>query len=133
MLRTPNLQRFGPLLFLLLVSACSPATRSGTITSIGTDVLTRDEIMASGRSNAWDVLEFTRPLWLRERSDQSANRPGGIVVYVDESRFGGLDSLSSIPAREIYYIQRYTTTAASQRWGPGHSEGVIVISTRPVS
>lgn len=117
-------------ILLLGLAACSSAP--GTRGTIGGDmnVLTQEEIAATGRSNALEVIEYSRPQWLRARSDQSALRSGGIMVYLNETRFGDLSGLRNIASGDIVMMERYTATSASQRWGPGHSEGVIAISTR---
>ena len=116
-------------LILLLAAGCSTAAGGGTLRG-DANVIEREDILGSNRGTAYEVVEMLRPQWLRTRSDQSVLRPGGILVYVDDVRYGDLDSLRGINAREIFQMQRYNSTAASQRWGPGHSEGVIYISTR---
>lgn len=115
-------------LFFLLNSACSMNAR-GSIQG-GGDTMSREEILDANRGTLYEVVELLRPHWLRMRSDQSVNRPGGIVVYMDDVRFGDLDSLRNMLAREIFEIRRYSATAASQRWGPGHSDGVLEVRTR---
>lgn len=116
-------------LLLLLAAGC--ATSGGSTTLSGnTDLIERDDILGSNRGTAYEVIEMLRPQWLRARSDQSVLREGGILVYVDDVRYGDLNSLRAISAREVFRMQRYSSTAASQRWGPGHSDGVIYISTR---
>jgi hypothetical protein len=119
------------LALLLLLTACSANPEgTGVRRSGSTDVILQEEIAAVDRSTAYETIEYLRPQWLRTRSDQSALRPGGIVVYLNETRFGDVNSLRQIAARDIQRMERFNTTAASQRWGPGHSEGVILISTR---
>jgi hypothetical protein len=119
------------LVVLLALTACSAAT-SGTSSTGGRnlDLIGREEIVASNRSTAWEVIEMIRPQWLQGRSVQSVNRQGGILIYLDDVRYGNLDALRTINARDLWAMERFNGTAASQRWGPGHSDGVIVISTR---
>jgi hypothetical protein len=121
------------LLLVLLVAGCSAATGGGTVARGGLDRIEREEILAANRGNAYELLEMVRPQWLRMRSATSINITPQILVYVDEVRYGPLESLRTLSTREIYVMQRYNTTAASQRWGPGHSEGVIAISTMATS
>jgi hypothetical protein len=119
------------LALLLLLAACSANPEGAGVRRSGSnDLILREEIAAVDRANAYETIEYLRPQWLRMRSDQSAIRQGGIVVYLNETRFGDLNSLRQIAARDIQRMERFNTTAASQRWGPGHSEGVIVVSTR---
>jgi hypothetical protein len=112
----------------LVVGACA-ANPEGSVRGSG-DIMSREEILAANRGNLYEVIEMSRPQWLRMRSEQSVTRNGGILVYMDDVRYGDLNSLRTIPARDIQQVRRYNATAASQRWGPGHSEGVIAISTR---
>ncbi len=116
--------------FILILAAGCAASAGGRTLSGNTDLIEREDILGSNRGTAYEVVEMLRPQWLRARSDQSVLREGGILIYVDDVRYGDLNSLRAINAREIFRMQRYNSTAASQRWGPGHSEGVIYISTR---
>jgi hypothetical protein len=116
--------------FLLLLAAGCASSGGATALRGNVDLIEREDILGSNRGTAYEVIEMLRPQWLRERSDQSVLRQGGIQVYVDDVRYGDIASLRGLNAREIFRMQRYNATAASQRWGPGHSEGVIYISTR---
>jgi hypothetical protein len=119
------------LVFLIALSGCSAATQQQSGVSRNIDLLTREEVTEANRSSAYEVIEMLRPQWLQARSAQSVNRQGGgVIVYMDDVRYGDLDSLRSIHSSGIFQMERFNATAASQRWGPGHSEGVIVISTR---
>jgi hypothetical protein len=127
-----NVARSAPLRFTLLLvlilGGCS-ANPEGTVRT-NSDVLTRDELLNVNRGNLFEAVELLRPQWLRMRSDQSVNRDGGILVYMDEIRLGNLDALRTVSPTDVQEMRRFNATAASQRWGPGHSEGVIQITTR---
>jgi len=56
---------------------------------------------------------------------------GGIQVYLDGARMGGVEQLRNIPAGMIYYIRRFDPIDAQARLGIGHTAGAIVVSTRP--
>jgi hypothetical protein len=127
--RTRTREHLG-LLLLLAIAGCSAAAANG---SAGRDInlLTAEEIAQVNRNTAYEVIELLRPQWLQGRSAQSVlNNDGGIVVYMDDVRYGDINSLRTINVAGVVRMERYTATAASQRWGPGHSEGVIVVSTR---
>ena len=53
----------------------------------------------------------------------------GIQVYVDGTRVGGVDALRRLPTMTIFSIRRYTGTEAQTRFGVGHSNGVIAVTT----
>lgn len=113
-------------LFLLLLNSACGMNARGSLQG-GGDTMSREEILGANRGTLYEVVELLRPHWLR---NQSVNRPGGIVVYMDDVRFGDVDSLRNLLAREIFEIRRYSATSASQRWGPGHSDGVLEVRTR---
>jgi hypothetical protein len=116
---------------VLLLAGCAGMEGSGDgVASGGSDLITREQLEQAGRANAYEAIEFIRPQWLRARSEQSVLNPTGIQVYLNDSRYGDLQSLRNITTHDIVTIRRYSATAASQRWGPGHSEGVIAVSTR---
>ncbi|MEX2572457.1 MAG: hypothetical protein WD737_14250 [Gemmatimonadota bacterium] len=103
----------------------------GTVRGGDSSVLLREQILEAGQANAWEAINHLRPLWLNRRSIQSVqNRETDLVVYLDNVRFGSSESLLQIPADVIERVQMFDTTAASQRWGPGHSQGVIAVYTR---
>ena len=118
------------LLLLIAISGCTAATAANGA-SRDINVITQEEIAQTNRNSVFEVIEMLRPQWLQGRSAQSVNnRDGGIVVYMDDVRYGDLTSLRTINTAGIFRMERFNATAASQRWGPGHSDGVIVISTR---
>ncbi len=121
-----------PILAILILAAGCTAATGGTTIRSNPDIILREDIIATNRSTAYEVIEMLRPIWLQPRSGQSVNRPGGITVFINDVRYGDIQSMRSIPSVDIHLIQRYSATAASQRWGPGHSEGVIFISTQAI-
>jgi hypothetical protein len=125
-----NLRRSSPLLLLLLFAGCAASSGSNTMRGGNLDRIEREEIIAANRGNAYELLEMIRPQWLRTRSDTSVLSEATILVYVDDVRYGNLESLRTLSPQAIFLMLRYNSTAASQRWGPGHADGVIYISTR---
>jgi hypothetical protein len=115
---------------LLLFGAC--ATAGGVSPPVGApDLLVEEQIRDNGYSSAYDVIAALRPNWLRTRGVDSFTNPGEILVYVDNTRFGGINTLVQIPTVSVYYIQWYDGISAAARWGLGHGNGVIYISTTP--
>lgn len=120
-------------LSLLALTACASTGTSNSSTAQGgrRDVLTLEQIEATNRQNAYDVVETLRSNWLRPRGQTSLmSQSAQVLVYVDDTRVGGVDQLRSIPAMVINSIRWYDGIAASGRWGLDHGAGVIAVSTR---
>jgi hypothetical protein len=52
-----------------------------------------------------------------------------IAVYVDGNRAGGVDELRQLPASLVVSIQYLDAPSASIRFGTGHAQGAIVVTT----
>ena len=81
------------------------------------------------RATRWDV-EALKSNWLRVRGPSSFVNPSQIWVYLDESRFGGVDRLRELPTTSVAFVHWFSGIEASARWGPGHDDGVILVATR---
>ena len=53
--------------------------------------------------------------------------PQDVVVYVDQTRMGGPNTLAQIPITDVKEIQHLSGTDATQRYGTGHGSGVIIV------
>lgn len=98
------------------------------------NILTAEEIDLS-RSTGWtayDLIAQLRPEYLRSRGPASlrSTTPVRAVVYVDEMRFGDLDSLRSMNADQIHHIRYVNAADATTRFGTDHLGGAILIATR---
>lgn len=110
-----------------------------------------EEVQAASEGNAYDLIQALRPQWLRERGHETVRtkkveRPSGvrnethiatvmdepdILVYLNNSKFGTLESLRDIPVAGVGSLELVPPAKATLRWGSGHSKGVIVVrSTR---
>jgi hypothetical protein len=116
-------------LVLLLSAACGARTDGGR-PSADRNLITRDEILEHQFSNAFQLVEALHSNWMRTRGTDSFASPGQVLVYLDESRLGGIDTLRSIATQSIGYIRYYDGLSASARWGLDHGHGVIFVSTR---
>jgi len=121
-----------------------PATSSDPVTSTAAgapgqaagrpqsrrDVITRDEIARSTAANALELVRQLRPSFLSDRGPQSFQNQdaGRVIVYLNGTKYGFLDSLSQIPTVGITEIRHFSATEATQRWGIGHSGGVIYVT-----
>lgn len=120
--------RAGVFLGFLLASGCG-ATRYASAPPAERDVLTREMIIESRATNAYDVVATLRSNWLRTRGVDSFSTPGEVLVYYNDTRLGGVEMLRGISLNEIGYIQYFDGTEASARWGLDHGHGVIYVGT----
>ncbi len=120
------------------------------------DYITREQMSDKNFSNLYDLVEAVHNNWLRERIPSPADRTkvgvdtsgkaqytndynpagrsfpgtnGGIQVYIDGTRAGGLDQLKSLHPAELYSARRINGIDAQARFGIGHSAGVIYVLT----
>ncbi len=95
-------------------------------------VLTRAEISEHVLSNAYQAIELLRPEWLRQRPPDVWGQLSAAtaVVYLDDQRLGPLSTLRDISVNDIESIRLVSVAEATNRWGTGHNQGVIQITTR---
>jgi len=98
------------------------------------NVITYDEISMSrtGGASAYDLIQRLRPEYLRSRGTSSLNNPIPVtaVVYVDEVRFGQIESLRALSTEQIREIHYINASDATTRFGTDHVGGAILITTR---
>lgn len=120
-------------------SACAASSGSttGTRSTRSPDVISRADIEATSTGNAYDLVNRLRPQWLRATGvgSVSGGNPStyGIVVFLDNVRLGGVETLRNVDSRGIMSI-RYLTPerAATSLSGVGMEpiSGAIVVTTR---
>lgn len=116
-----------------LICACGGATnREPPVSSLARDVITAEEIEASGVANAYDAIRKLRGNFLSYRGRTSLNGTSSPdpFVYVDDQAYGPISSLRTIPAIQVETIRLYRTWEAQTKYGAGLMGGVIAISTR---
>jgi hypothetical protein len=124
--------------FLLIgiagLTACASAPRTAsepevTVRRADRNLITADEIATSGAITARQAVERLRPHMLSRQSVTSIR--GGnadqLQVYIDNQRHGGIDQLANIQAPEIQEIRYMSGVDATNRYGTGHSAGVILV------
>ncbi|MBV9775051.1 MAG: hypothetical protein JO040_13950 [Gemmatimonadetes bacterium] len=123
------------------------ATRSAAPGATGKNApIGHQEIVRAGATNALQVIQSLRPLWLQDRgvqrmregatgqsiSDQEAFVQEGatmLKVYMDGALLGGIESLRQVQAATIQSIEYLDPAAATLRFGQGVTHGVIVVHT----
>lgn len=116
-------------LAVLLASCASSGSRSG-----GRDrnIITAEEIADVQVATAYDVVQTLRPEYLRTRGlrSMSASEPQGAVVYVDNVRRGGPESLRTLPRESVLEIRYLNGADATTMYGTNHGDGAILVRTR---
>ncbi len=92
-------------------------------------VLSRQEILATNYTNAYDVILALRGNWLRTRAAESFGKSSAVQVYLDTQRLSGADELKSMAPTNIASIRFFDPITASARWGMDHGAGAIFIVT----
>jgi hypothetical protein len=81
-------------------------------------------------STLYEALHVLRPNWfLRNPSTVRPEKEGDIVVYLDQSRLGGLESLRTIQVAGVTVVRHYSASEAEARFGLGHLHGAIQVVT----
>ena len=119
------------LLFVVAIGCTGRTTRDPTLPRVQRNILTSEQIAETRATNAYDAVQTLRSNWLLPRGVDSFSTPGQVLVYFNDTRLGGVQTLESIRLNEIGYIQYFDGTEASARWGLDHGHGVILVSTLP--
>ena len=125
--------------------ACAAAAGAQNPTRNSNQIV-REELQGAQAANAYELIQALRPQWLREKGHetirtQQVERPNGrgrievattsaepgIIVYINDSRFGDVDALHDIPVTGLGSLEFISPTKATLRWGSGHTKGVIVV------
>ena len=94
------------------------------------DRITQEELATLDVQNALQAVQRLRPSFLQNRGGASSSitqGPQDVVVYVDQTKMGGPNTLSQIPITDVKEIQHLSGTDATQRYGTGHGSGVIIV------
>jgi len=109
-----------------------------------------EEVQATRSANVYELVQALRPQWLRIPGYQTLRTqivetvsPKGevgtalirdepdILVYLNNSKFGTVESLRDIDVENVHSLEFVSPAKATMRWGSGHTKGVIVVrSTR---
>ena len=112
---------------VLLISACSASNSARP--QGDANIIRRDQVIAGSYQTAYDVVRAIHPNWLVKRSPNNSRTPTSIWVYVDGSKYGDINWLRNVTGSSVGSIQRIDAGTATTRWGTGHSEGVLYVTT----
>jgi hypothetical protein len=109
--------------------SCAPRGSPETNRAPDHDVITIEQIRERRFQTAYDAVEALHGNWLLTRGTDSFRTPSEVVVYEDGTKLGGIAVLKDIVPGQVEYIRHFDGIAATARWGVGHSQGVIFVST----
>jgi hypothetical protein len=96
-------------------------------------VITPEEIVAAKATNLYDVVQRLRPGWLTGRGVQNfGGQTGGIVVYQDQVRMGGVSALREMGLEYVVSLRYVDAATAATLPGIRPREipgGAIVVNT----
>jgi hypothetical protein len=118
------------LVFLAAITLIACGTGQPGTPRPNPDMITRVEIDEAGPSDLFTLVQNVRPIWLRERGATSFTDETDVVVYLDGTRMGGRESLRVIHSADVETLQFLNTQRATARFGIGHVNGAIVVTTR---
>ena len=120
----------------LLLAACASGTGGASGASAPTarrdpNVITAEEIRTTPAQTLYDAVRALRPAWMmRSRPTAlSQQQQTQLLVYVDGTRFGGMDSLRRLNPGSVQAVRYYSPSSAEARFGPGHLQGAIEVIT----
>lgn len=94
-------------------------------------VITQEELEGSMATNALEAIQRLRPNFLSTRGPGTINAVDeGIIVYANDIRLGGTDTLRDLLIVDIKEIRYMSAADATQRFGTGHSHGAILITRK---
>jgi len=130
-------RRFAAVALLAIAVGC--ASSGVAKTSKNQNVITSEEVAQTSATNAYELIQHLRPNYLRTRGavhgSPSADGTNhleavDIVVYLNETKFGGTEQLRQIAFSDIREVHYYSASEATTKWGTGHSAGAIQVLTR---
>lgn len=99
--------------------------------------ITEEEISSSTARSLTQLLREMRPQWLRDRGvdvirpNRDPAKGSGVRVYLNGGLLGGLDTLDDVSVDAVTRIEFLDPEAAVLRWGTGHEDGAILLTTTP--
>lgn len=98
---------------------------------LGTGPIESSELRSIGDRDAWTAITMLRPQFLQHRGQTSflLDSPSEPEVFVDGMYYGPMESLRSLPSKELAEIRLLSVGDAVIRYGTGHTAGVIDITS----
>ena len=117
-------------LAIIACTGCSSSGNSGS-TSSPRGALTQEAMLQTGHPSVFDAVQQLRPQWMTVRGAGRTGRPAEILVFVDGSMFGPINSLRQLQVNSVSTVNFLSATEAATRWGTLAGDGgVIEVRTR---
>ena len=96
------------------------------------NVITQEQIDASGASNVYDVIARLRGNFLNDRGRVSlrTNKHSRAIVFLNDQEYGIPETMRNIPPNRVAEIRYYPGTDALARFGAQYGGGVILLISR---
>jgi hypothetical protein len=109
---------------LVAGSACAGRSQPDGPVGVNREVILPEEFDRRNFYSAYDAVSALRPGWLSRRGGN-----GEIQVYVDDNHVGGLEVLRQVRIASVQLIRHIDGITAGARYGRGHDQGVILLTT----
>jgi hypothetical protein len=119
---------------LPLTYGCATASGGGRLRSVAPHApLTAEEIRGTPFTNAYDLVQYLRPAFLKRRGPTSImmGPRDDILVIVNDQAYGGVEELRSVPAGGIVWMRRLSAAEVYGRLGRTAPSGGIEIRLGP--
>lgn len=99
----------------------------------GMNSIGEDEIEAMHAASAYDVVSRTHSEYFHSRGRQSLDSRIKEIpahVFVDDTYYGDINTLKTVPASELSEVRFYQSYEAQYKFGSGHMGGVVQLITK---
>lgn len=112
----------------VLLAGCAAGAGSGD----GGDrnVIPEETLAEYSGQNVYEVIQRIRPAWLRARGMGMDSSTEGVMVYLDGAPLSGVDELRTWDVNQVQEIRHLDARDATTRFGTGHSNGAILVTTK---
>src|SRR3954467_8159843 len=88
----------------LMLASCG-GQRAATRPGVDRNVLTQDQFANRDFHSVYELVEALRSNWLTRRGPDSFAAPTQVLVYLDGSQLGGIETMRTIDPRSVTYIR----------------------------
>jgi hypothetical protein len=122
---------FVPILLAIVFVGCASTTGTKSARR-SMNVITAEEIAATSARSAYEAVQLLRPQWLSVRGVSTPYNLSAVepIVYLDNVRYGPLQSLETIHILDVKEIQFLKPRDATTRFGTGHMGGAILVTRK---
>ena len=95
------------------------------------NLITAEELASKPAQSLYDAVRALRPQWMMRGRPTALmlQNEGQLVVYVDGTRFGSIESLRQLVPSVASAVRYYSPSEAEGHFGPGNLNGAIEVIT----